>query len=334
MLVYQMLIGATMIKGWVGGNVQKIHRVDELLQLPKNVMTFFQYIADSFSDQWRIYFLPLLLLMALLPLVVGMRYAWQQRKVQPAWVIGGLLLTGLILPAIGLLGVMGPMLALVKPLLAARVMIGVGAWLSMGLVVAYAVLEQWRRSSSWMIAAAGMLALGMQVIASAYGNALSEQARYEARIATRLADDYAAMEATAGVRALLLDGSAGYAPATMHAIEQMPILGSMINPYLSAADSFRTAGFLAFHLPFVPYVHYPEATEDQARLLAIKAKIAKACSLPAWRHARAYDLYKVDDIAVAVFRNRPATRCDGAADVASVGIDDTLLEGIPLKASD
>jgi hypothetical protein len=333
MVIYQLLIGATMIRGWVGRHVGKIHRVDELLQLPANIATFFRYIDAGFSEQWRIYFLPLLILMAVAPLVVGIGYAWKQRETQPAWITAGLLLVGLALPVIGLLGMMGPLLMLAKPFLAGRVMIGVGAWLSMGLVVAYAALEQWRRSPRWMLAASGMLALGMAVIASAYGNALGEQRRYEAHIASRLADDYAAMDRADGVRALLLDGSAGYAPVTGHAIAQMPILGSMINPYLTAGDSFHTPQFLAYYLPSVPYIRSADDTEDQVRMMAIKAKTSKTCAMTAWRHARAYDLYKVDDIAVAVFSHPSTDRCDGAADTAAAGIDeDALLIGIPLKS--
>ncbi|WP_238592301.1 hypothetical protein, partial [Staphylococcus aureus] len=53
-----------------------------------------------------------------------------------------------------------------------------------------------------------MLALGMCVLASAYGNAASAQKSYESRIANSLANDLARLKASRGVHAFLLDGTA------------------------------------------------------------------------------------------------------------------------------
>ena len=334
MLIYQLLVGMTMVHGWVGSH-PKIHNLDELRRLPHNIGDYYRYIADGFGPQWWLYFVPLLLLLAALPLAIGLRYAWHHRKQRPVLLTAGLLLASLLLPVVGLLGVIGPLLLLVEPFLCERVMIGVGGWLSIGLVMAYLACRQWRRSPRWMLAMAWMLALGMEVLASAYGNALGAQDRYEARIASRLADDYAALQASGHVKALLLGGSAGYAPVTRHIIEQVPLVGRMVKPHLTAADTFHTPQFLAYFMPYASYVSYPDPTEGQRRVAAIEALLARAADMPAWTRTSAYDLYKIDGLAVAIFRNQPSLRLGEAKDfVATHSPGGVSLIATPLNASD
>jgi hypothetical protein len=334
MLIYQLLVGLTMVHGWVGSHA-KIHKLDELLRLPHNIADYYRYIADGFGLQWWLYFLPVLLLLAALPSAIGLRYAWQHCKQRPVLLTVGLLLASLLLPVVGLLGVMGPLLLLVKPFLCERVMIGVGGWLSIGLVMAYLACRQWQRSPRWMLAMGWMLALGMEVLASAYGNAMGAQNRYEARIASRLADDYAALQASGHVKALLLGGSAGYAPVTQHIIEQMPLVGRMVKSHLTATDTFHTPQFLAYFMPYAPYVSYSDLTEGQRRVAAIEAILASAASKPVWSRTSAYDLYKIDGLAVAIFRKQPSLRRSETKDfVAAYSPDGVSLIAAPLNASD
>ncbi|WP_266157134.1 glucosyltransferase domain-containing protein, partial [Dyella silvatica] len=190
MLIYQFAIGIH-IHGWVKRKSEKIHDLHDLPQIKTNIVNFYHFIGDSFNTQWWLYFAPALLLLALFPLAVGIHYAAKVQRAQPASIRTALFTSSALLPLAALACVLGPMLLLLDPVIAPRVLMGVGALLVAGLIVMQAALLQWRQSDKWTLSIAGMLALGMCSFANAYGNALGEQKNYEDRIATRLADDLA-----------------------------------------------------------------------------------------------------------------------------------------------
>jgi hypothetical protein len=316
MVIYQAIVGIH-INGWVKQKSQKIHSLHELPLVQENLAGFFRFIAGSFNWHWWAYFGPVLIGMALVPVVVGVRYA--RRHGQPMWVRALLLAVGGLLPVAGLACILGPMLMLTSPLIAPRVLMAVGALLVSGLIVMQATCRRWQRSDRWTLATACMLALGMVVFASAYGNALGEQKNYEDRIATRLADDLSELRASRSIHSFLIDGTAGYSPATAHVIGQFPIVQILVPTYISDTDSFHTPMFFRYYIADVADLQYkPDATTLQ-RMPAI---LAKTCLLPATRSTSAYDLYLVDDTAVVMFRSHPP-HC-GAGKLAVGGVSENI----------
>ena len=297
MAAYQLLIGMH-ISGWVRQHDRAM--LPTQLDLPgRNILAFYRLVAHGLDPHWWMYFGPLLVLLAMFPVAVAIRYANSQRGSQPPWIRAGLVFTGLLLPGVALLTTAGPMLLLQNPELQPRVMVGIGALLVAALLVVHAVLTQWQVSPRWMMAIGGMLALGMGVVASAYGNALGEQRDFEARIGARLADDLADLAQRHPLDSLLIGGSAGYAPATAHAITQVPLIGDMILPYLSEDHMVFTRAYLMFHLP---EAHPLRITGGTPLSPQDAAMLAASCQRPAWRTTASYSLRLVGTTAVVRFR--------------------------------
>ncbi|HEY2395997.1 MAG TPA: glucosyltransferase domain-containing protein [Rudaea sp.] len=309
MLVYQLVVGIH-VNGWVKQKSEKIHTLEQLPLVKANIVDYFNYIGGSFDVHWWMYFGPVMLVLGLLPVVIGIRYALRVRLTQPVWVSAILFATALLMPVVALACVLGPMLFLVSPPIAARELTGVGALLAAGLIIMQAALRQWHQSDAWTLSVAGMLAVGMCTIASAYGNALGVQKEYENRIAAGLADDLAEIRAAGPMRAILLEGAAGYAPVTAHVAGQFPIIHDLVPPYIDADDLFLTPIFLMHYLP--DFVNLHPRTDPQTSQLAA-ATLAKTCHLTAIRNTSAYSLYLIDNIAVVTFGSALAQRCGAPA---------------------
>lgn len=306
MLIYQFTVGAH-VNGWVKKGSEKIHSLDELPLVKTNFVNFYTFIGDSFNRQWQIYFIPVLILLSLFPVAIGIRYALKTHRTQPVGVRAILIGTSFLPPLAALAFVLGPMLFLLKPVIAPRVLIGAGALLAASLITMQAALEKWNRSENWTLSASCMLALGMCSIASAYGNALGEQKSYEDRIATRLADDFSDLATGHPNPSLLLDGSAGYSPVTAHVAEQFPLVRSLIAPYIAAGDTFHTHTFLLYYIPdFVDM----QLKSDEESLNLSSAILAQTCRIGAARTTSAYRLYMVGSTVVARFRSGDPQRCD------------------------
>jgi succinate dehydrogenase hydrophobic anchor subunit len=313
-IAYQLIIGIH-IHGWVGRESQKIHSLSQLPLVATNIASFYRFIENSFDRQWWNYFLPLLLVLTTFPIVIGVRYALRWRSQRTGWLTAGLMLASLLLPLLALLCMAGPMLILLKPELEPRVMMGVGALLVAGLITMHAALDRWQRSPRWTLAAASMLALGMCVLASAYGNALGEQKAYEDRIAASLADDLLNLKASRGVHRYLLEGEIGFSPITRHVAEEFPMIDLLISPYIDADDRFHTTDFLMY---YIDGVDNAGRMTDTASAQTQAILLARAQQSPAVRTTSGYTLRVVDDVAVVTLHaapaqayaaaNRPATR--------------------------
>jgi len=305
MLVYELVIGIH-IHGWVEKQSEKIHGLHDLPVIKANIVAFCTFIGDSFSHQWWSYFTPVLILLLLFPIAIGIRYAFRTCLTQPAWIRAILFASSLLLPLAALACVFGPMLLLLRPEILPRVLMGVGALLAAGLIVMQAALRQWRRSDVWTLSAACMLALGMCVIASAYGNALGEQKNYEDRIGVSLAEDLAELRVNHPIHSFLLDGTIGYSPVTAHVAEQFPLIHPLIIPYITADEAFHTHMFLMYYIPDVADMDFEPRAMDVQREPAI---LAKSCQIPAIRNTKDYSLYQVDDTAVVSLRGALQQRC-------------------------
>ncbi|MEY2114916.1 MULTISPECIES: glucosyltransferase domain-containing protein [Rhodanobacter] len=315
MLVYQVLVGIH-IHGWVKQKAERIHGLHDLPLIKDNIVDFYGFIGSSFNRHWWMYFAPVLVLLALFPVAIGLRYARRVRHAHPAWVGAMLFVTAFALPLAALLCVAGPMLVLLKPEIEPRVLVGVGALLAAALIVMQAALRQWHRSVRWVVAVAGMLALGMCAIASVYGNAMGEQKNYEERIAARLADDLAELGAAGPLRGYLLDGTVGYAPPVAHVVEQFPLVRALVPIYLSVDDMFASHNFLNYYVPELVDMRYRTDPVATQRMTAI---LAEACTAPVARRTRAYTLRLVDDTVVVTFGSVLAQCCaDGTGADASL----------------
>ncbi|WP_449429157.1 glucosyltransferase domain-containing protein [Rhodanobacter umsongensis] len=309
MLLYQLVVGIH-IHGWVRQQSAKIHGLHDLPVVKVNIVDFLAFIGNSFNAQWWRYFAPVLILLAVFPVVIGIRHALKARLTQPAWVSVILFAVSLLLPLAALACVFGPMLLLLKPEIEPRVLMGAGPLLAAALIVMQAALRQWHRSDRWTLAAACMLALGMLTFASAYGNALGEQKNYEDRIASQLAEDLAELQADHPIHALLLDGSIGYSPITAHVAGQFPLVHTLIIPYLQVDDVFHTHMFLMYYVPDVVDLRFEPSAANLQRQPAL---LARACQAPPARTTRFYSLSLVDDTAVVMLGAARQQRCAASA---------------------
>lgn len=305
MLIYQLLIGIH-ISGWVRHQAEPIHGWRELPLLWRNFADFYGLVGAAFNWHWWLYFAPLLLVLATLPVIVGVRHALRQRALQPRWVTLLLASASVAMPLAAMVCALGPMLLLRQPEMFPRVLMGFGALLCAGLVLMQAALRRWRRSERWAHAAGAMLALGMAVLASAYGNATTAQKVYEQHIAARLADDLAALPP---VHALVVDGSAGYAPLARHVVDELPLMRSLVPIYLVGSDPFNTRNFLMYYVPELVDPLQPRISKIWDRREALAAE---TCAMKPRAIAAAYRLYLVGDIAVVRLRANSAVVCGGA----------------------
>ena len=305
MLIYELVVGIH-VNGWVKQKSEMIHGLYELPLIQTNIVDFSSFIGGSFNAQWWRYVAPVLIVFALFPIVIGIRYAIAGRPTQPAWVSAILFAISFVLPAAALACVLGPMLLLFNPPIGARVLVGVGALLAAALIVMQAALRQWHRSDKWTLSIACMLALGMCSLASAYGNALGEQRNYEDRIAGRLADDLAEFNTSGPIHSILLDGTAGLSPITAHVAEQLPLIRSLVPPYIVAADKFHTHNFLMYYISdFVDMRLKTDVETSQS----VDALLAKTCEIPATRSTSAYSLYVIGHTSVVTFLSAHSQRC-------------------------
>ncbi|MEO5626986.1 MAG: glucosyltransferase domain-containing protein [Dokdonella sp.] len=317
MLIYQLIVGVH-INGWVKQNSEKIHTLQELPLIAKNFIDTYAYIGASLNPQWWLYFGPVLIFLALIPVLVGIQYAHKQRAVGRVGEAATLLVASFLMPLVALVCVLGPMLILVKPLIQPRVLMGVGALLAVGLIVSCVALKAWGRSERWSLGLASMLALGMCTFASAYGNALGEQKNYEERIASRLADDLAEVRAMHSIHAFLLDGTAGYSPVAAHVIGQLPLVGVLVPTYISADDMFHTHMFLRYFMR--DDISDMRLRTDADAMHARSMILSKAGEAPVTIAREAYELRLIDGVALVTFRSAGAEPVSGN-DPAAVRAD-------------
>lgn len=294
MLIYYLIVGIH-ISGWVKHASERIHGWRELPLLLTNFVDFYGYVGNSFNGHWWMYFGPLLVALALFPVVIGIRHALSFRGAQRMPVTVLLCLAAVLMPLAALVAALGPMLLLRQPEIGPRVLMGLGALLAGALVVMQAALRQWHRSPGWAVAAGCMLALGMCVLASACGNAAKAQKSYEERIASSLADNLARLKASRGVQAFLLDGTAGYSPVTAHVIEQLPLVRALVPLYLTSDHSFQTPDFLAFYISGVTNLQAHDHVPAQSLVSSLQAR---ACLTSADVITANYRIYVVGDTAL------------------------------------
>jgi hypothetical protein len=300
--IYQWRV-APSIKEWVQEHSQTIHSIHQLGIVGQNARMMAAYLLDAMPHRWMHVFLPMIVLAAIPPLVIGLRYAIGSPR--PLWLKTGIIVFAILVPVAALVFLAGPMLLLVSPVIMPRVFPSVGALLSASLVALYIASAAARKTWAAYLnfAFAGICALGMLVFAGIYGDALAAQQHYEDRIASQLANDLAELNAQHGVTQFLLDGSAGYSPLTAHAADQFHLLNTLILPYLRARD-FNSRNFMKYY-----DTGLSEARQDPANDAAADTLLARACDAPVLYTRNRYTLRSVGTTAIVTFLGGRPTVC-------------------------
>jgi hypothetical protein len=302
MVVYQWKV-SPYIEEWVKEHSQTIHSVHQLGVIGQNARMMGAYLFDAMSHRWMHLFLPLLVLAAIPPIVIGFRYALVPSR--PLWLKMAAIAFALLVPCAALAFLAGPMLLLVSPVMMPRVFPSVGALISISLVALYIASAADRRTGPAYLtyAVAGIWALGMLAFAGIYGNALAAQQQYEDHIASRLADDLTELKAQRGVTQFLLDGSAGYSPLTAHAADQFHLLNTLILPYMEARD-FNSRNFMKLY-----DAGMDEARQAPAGDATVDALLEQACTTPVLYTRNRYTLRLVGNTAVVTLPGGMPTVC-------------------------
>lgn len=306
MIVYQWTV-APHVKDWIHEHSQTIHGIHQFDVVVNNAKTMSAFLLDGMAPRWKPVLLGLLLLAAVAPVAIGLRYALAPSGVRsrPLWVTACLSLFALLLPLAALACIAGPMLLLVSPVVSPRVFPSVGALISAEFIALHLALAKWR--PSWKdrptYAIAGIWALGMLTFANIYGNALSAQQQYENRIASQLSNDLAELKEKNQVADFLLDGSAGLSPLTAHAAEAFPLLNSLVPPYLQERD-FNSRNFMKLY-----DTGLDEGRQDSARNARMDTVLTHVCDAPVLYTRHRYTLRLIDGTAVVSFTGGHASSC-------------------------
>ncbi len=285
MVIYEGLVGIH-ISGWVRRQAAPLRGLRELPLVADNVAAFYGFTGQALNGhEWAVAG-PLLGLLGGACVLVGLRHAWRGCPERSRWQRIGLLALAFAMPGMALLAALGPMLLLRAPEIQPRVLIGFGALLASGLLVLRVALRSWAWGDRMSATVAGMFAMGMWVIASAYGNAMTDQQRYEQHIAGRLADDLAQLSAAQPIHRLVVAGSAGFSPLADHVAGQFPLMRRLVPTYLDAGNRFATSGLLMFYLPQWVDARRPLLNQP----LPVDASLAARCAVAPDRIAAGYRL--------------------------------------------
>jgi hypothetical protein len=303
--VYEWKI-APSIKEWVQEHSQTIHGIRDLDVVTHNAKTMGSYLLDAMPHRWMQTLVPLLILMALAPLLIAFRYSFAtSAPPRPLWLKIVSIAFALLAPLAAAASLAGPMLLLVSPIIAPRVFISVGALISSGLIALYvagnATTNRW--TTYLIYAVAGIWATCMLAFANAYGNAQVAQGQYEDRIATQLSDDLAELRANRGVKQFLLDGSAGLSPLTAYGASRFPLLNTIVPTYLQDHD------FMSRYFVKQYGTGMDEVRENPAGNALADGLLARACNAPPLYSRNRYTLRLLGDTAVVTLPGGLPTGC-------------------------
>ena len=300
-VAYKVIVART-IDDWLKQHSATVGSTRELWMLKANASNFYGYIAQSFNIHWARCAGALLLLAGPGPFLAAIRYIRQRPQTGRVQCLAWLA-AGLLIPVLAVLAITLPMLPLRSPVVMPRVFMGVGALLCASLVSSCLLMRAWRLSDHWTLTYAGFWALGMASFAAIYGNALGAQKSFEDRVVAQLSDDLAAIAAKQPIRFILIDGSVGFAPVTLRAAQQFPLIETLVLPYLREAD-FRTAFYLRYYLR-----ETPELAREPDSQLRVAAILAQACKVSVNNVSSNYALRIVGDTVVATFPSGTPKSC-------------------------
>jgi hypothetical protein len=289
------LFFTTGIKDWVAGHGEMIHSVDALPVVGTNALKFLGYMRDALGARIASILLIATILAALPMIALALRRLWRDQKLSmlDRWLRSIILM---FWPALGLLAAIGPMLLLVDPVFAPRVFPAIGALIAAALISAAHAAQRVERLRPIPYVTGGACLIVSSITAGVYSSASSEQTAFEDRIASTMQDDLAQLKTSTHLSNYVLVGSAGYAPATQHAISQFPLAGQLIGAYLTQ-DSFFTKSYLLHFRQPLTLLESNRLSESQKRAAL------DACTSPVVITRSAFRIRLVDDLAVVDFRD-------------------------------
>jgi hypothetical protein len=290
MSLYQALFSGS-FKGWIKQRSEIASLADLPQTIATNLAAYAHYLVDAFSPRWLNLFVPLTLVAAIFPIVLVVRSIRSAETTRRRILLAAGAL--LLVPAV-CIAMCGPMLLLRNPVYMPRVMIGVGAALCAALIAMHLALRARARSLPWQSGFAGVWALGMSVLAAAYGNAAARQKAYEEPIAQQIASDLATLQDHRAIDKYLVVGSTGLAPAAENSAQQFPLLRQLVPTYLADDEMWRHYYMVQF-LGDADDAAFPGGYYDPGLL-------ARACATAAQVRS-AYRLAVVDRIGVVQFKS-------------------------------
>jgi len=291
------LIAARTVKGGYSSEHGQIAPLGDLSEVAwHNLFAFWDYILQALKSTMGGILLSYIAIAVVIATVLSIRYAvrnWNTSSLRQRVLLVAI---ALCLPPLFAVSPWGPMLALMRPTLMPRTMIGFGALAAAAGLIVCVALPAGRRSDGWRIAIAALPAFALLVFAQVYGNTLKLQKEYEDFMSRQISEDLVASAPADGFRQYTLVGNAGRPPVVQHNLKKYPLLALLVPIHLT--ENWGWAGVQLKHYGVsVPPIPASEGLEE----------IAGACkTMPIVRRV-GYSIYSTGATAVVVFRS---TSCE------------------------
>jgi hypothetical protein len=263
-----------------------------------NLQNFWEYVARSLSGLWA---WPLVAALGVgLVCVVWILLVYVVRKRSngsPFQFMVRVLLSLAILLCLPLVA-WGPMLMLEHPVLAPRVVLGLGAFWVASFVLARRCVDKLCVKASWLALPAILPIYCMVVFATAFGNTESLQKQFEDRVAASLVDDIAMLSERSGVTRYVLLGQAPRSPVVKHFIVKYPFLNELVPIHLTEGW-----GWAREKLKHYDYFEALESNASGGPDQLVQARELTCTRAPVVTTA-AYDIWLMADVAVVRFVNQ------------------------------
>lgn len=289
--LYRYVLAAT-VKGHYATHHQQLPDRGQVFHvMGDNLAAFWRYVDGYTATLWGAAAWVCTAAGVLVAIWVAIRYA-------VAWRAAGGRVARLALPLVpaaiaagAIVLPWGPMLLLKDPVLAPRVMVGVGALVSMAMLAVSGVLVRWRVGPRWHVGVLAVPVYGLVVFAAAYGNTLGLQKTFESHLAAAIAQDMSTLQDSAGVRRYTLLGTAPRPLVVAHNIQKYRLLDVLVPIYLTqgwgwGGAELRQAG---------TDLHFAAPSDEVIGCSAVPAVSRKA-----------YRIYTKADLAIVAF---PGAAC-------------------------
>jgi hypothetical protein len=233
LLAYKSVAAAT-VKGHYAKSHGILVPVGDLAHTAyRNLDDFWRYVLHTLTGLWAAPMMAFIVAGALAGLFWSLRYTVSGWRKASAPTRLAMLAIILLLPPALVLAPWGPMLALQTPVLAPRVMIGVGALGAIGLLFVWTILADMRTPPAWQVAVLTLPVYGLLTFGFVYGASLKLQDEFERRVAAQLSTDLSRVAAQHPISEYSLQGSLGYAVVVRHTIKKYPLIAQLVPVYLT-----------------------------------------------------------------------------------------------------
>jgi len=295
--IYQKIAAVTVQGDYASSHAGMVSLAEAPAAILLNLQHYWEFVLGTINSIWGTLLLITIALGVLAAVAIAVRYLRAQWASMSVLIRAACIVAAVCLPVALVVAPWGPLLLLKAPVFAPRVMLGFGALVSASLLMLLGLLMLVGASRRWQIAVLSIPAYGLILLAVAYGNSLTLQKDYEARIAETLSDDLAEMEAASGITQYTLRGNVGRPPVLEHNIRKFALLRALVPVHLT--EAWGWAGVLLKHYGVeLPYVVPPYEA----------ALTVDFCALPRIIVRRNYQIAQVGATAVVIFRRSDCAR--------------------------